>query len=192
MRQILISAEKIFAEKGYGGATTQAIADDAGLPKANVHYYFPTKERLYLEVLKGILDAWEEDADVFSGHDNAAAAIEAYVRLKLDHSFTRPYASKVWASEIMQGAPVLNESLHGYLFEGAAVMLEKIQEWIDRGEIRPIEPKTLLFMIWSITQHYADFNYQVRVFNQGKEMSEAQRQTLCRDLTEIILRGVQP
>ena len=52
--RILKAAEKVFAEAGFGGATMQLIADMAGLPKANLHYYFPTKEALYRQVVQNI------------------------------------------------------------------------------------------------------------------------------------------
>lgn len=62
---MLDAAEKIFAEYGFKGATTQMIADYAGIPKANLHYYFPTKEALYSQVVQNIFDIWLEAADSF-------------------------------------------------------------------------------------------------------------------------------
>eukprot|EP01031_Cornospumella_fuschlensis_P000871 gene871-1096_t len=59
---ILQAAEKVFAEAGFGGATMQLIADMAGLPKANLHYYFPTKEALYRRVVQDIFEIWLQAA----------------------------------------------------------------------------------------------------------------------------------
>ena len=60
---ILSAAEEVFAQQGYRGATTAAIAKKAGLPKANVHYYFGTKEALYRAVLEDILGLWLGELD---------------------------------------------------------------------------------------------------------------------------------
>ncbi len=56
-RVILAAAEAVFAEQGFGGATMAAIAARAGVPKPNVHYYFPTKEKLYRAVVERVLTA---------------------------------------------------------------------------------------------------------------------------------------
>ena len=62
---ILRAAEVEFADRGFEGATTSAIAARAGLPKANLHYYFPTKEALYRRVIDSVLTAWLDAAAVF-------------------------------------------------------------------------------------------------------------------------------
>jgi len=50
--RILGAGERVFARAGFNGATMAAIADEAGLPKANLHYYFGSKEGLYIAVLE--------------------------------------------------------------------------------------------------------------------------------------------
>ncbi|NOR20993.1 MAG: TetR family transcriptional regulator, partial [Xanthomonadales bacterium] len=104
---ILEAAEKIFAMNGFRGAATGDIAREAGIPKANVHYYFKTKEDLYREVLRHILDDWMSAASTFEAHDDPAEALRTYVSAKMEFSRKRPYGSRVWAREIMSGAPVL-------------------------------------------------------------------------------------
>jgi TetR/AcrR family transcriptional regulator len=109
-RAILEAAEKVFAEAGFGGATMQLIADMAGLPKANLHYYFATKEDLYRRVVQQIFEIW---LDAASSFDDArpGGGIGAYVDAKMDISRTHPHGSKVWASEVMHGAPVIQDYL---------------------------------------------------------------------------------
>ena len=104
---IIAAAEEVFALKGFKGATTQEIADLAGLPKANVHYYFKTKKDLYNKVLEDVVVVWKNEADAFNHAEDPAAAISEYIRSKMEYSFTRPFGSKVWANEIIHGAPVL-------------------------------------------------------------------------------------
>ena len=77
-RALLEAAEIVFAEQGFAGATTAAIARRAGVPKANLHYYFPTKEGLYRAVIERVLTAWLAAASLLR-HERRSG--EALVRL---------------------------------------------------------------------------------------------------------------
>ena len=67
---ILEAAEQVFAEYGFSGATTSRIADRAGIPKANLHYYFPTKEDLYRRVIDNIFNIWLDAANSLDESDD--------------------------------------------------------------------------------------------------------------------------
>ena len=114
---ILAAAEKVFAEAGYAGATTQLIADVANLPKANIHYYFKTKEDLYRQVVYNIFDIWMEAASAFDTELGPREALSRYIDKKMDLARTHPYGSKVWATEIIHGAPIIQDYLEGQLLE---------------------------------------------------------------------------
>ena len=79
-RTILEAAEAVFAEHGFGGATTAAIAARAGVPKANLHYYFPTKAALYRAVIERVLTAWLAAASSFDESDDPARSAGALHR----------------------------------------------------------------------------------------------------------------
>jgi TetR/AcrR family transcriptional regulator len=191
MEGIIAAAEKVFALKGFKGATTQEIADLAGLPKANVHYYFKTKKDLYNTVLEDVVVVWKQDADAFDLSDDPAIAIAEYIKSKMRHSFTRPFGSKVWANEIIHGAPVLgDEKLGKLLTSWEKKKTTQIRRWIKQGKIRAIDPHNLLFMIWAATQHYADFEHQIRVLNNNKPLSRAQQKRATDNMITIILGGL--
>ena len=118
--RILAAAEKVFAEAGFGGATMQLIADMAGLPKANLHYYFPTKEALYREVVQNIFTIWLHAADSFDKAPGPVEGIGAYIDAKMEISRRHPDGSKVWASEVMHGAPVIQDYLESTLRDWTA------------------------------------------------------------------------
>lgn len=187
---ILGSAERIFAEHGFRGATTQMIADDAGIPKANLHYYFPTKESLYTQVVKNIFDIWLDAADSFDRESDPYAALASYIDKKMEISRQFPYGSKVWANEVIHNAPIIQDYLETTLKEWSATREMVIQGWIDAGLMDPVEPKYLLYMIWATTQHYADFVHQIETLNDGKPLDEADWANACRDVKKIILGGV--
>jgi TetR/AcrR family transcriptional regulator len=187
---ILLAAERVFAEAGYAGATTQLIADVAGLPKANVHYYFKTKEEIYRRVVYNIFDIWMEAASAFDTELGPREALSRYIDKKMDLSRSHPHGSKVWAAEIMHGAPIIQDYLEGQLAQWSKDRATHIQRWIENGEIEPIDPAHLLYMIWSTTQHYADFGHQIETLNGGIPYTDEQWQTAKLSVKTIILKGV--
>ena len=189
-RIILKAAEKVFAEAGYGGATMQLIADVAGRPKANVHYYFQTKEQLYRRVVDRIFKIWLQAADAFDGAKGPAEGIGAYIDAKMEISRKYPHGSKVWASEVMHGAPIIQDYLEIKLVEWTKDRAEAIQNWIDQGLMDPISPRHLLYMLWATTQHYADFGHQVETLNGGAPLNDAQWEEAKTSVKRIVLKGI--
>lgn len=187
---ILQAAEKVFAEAGYGGATMQLIADLAGLPKANLHYYFPTKEELYRRVVQDIFEIWLQAAETFDAAPDPATGIGAYIDAKMEISRRHPTGSKVWASEVMHGAPVIQDYLETTLRDWTSGRARVLQNWIDTGKMAAVDPEHLLYMIWATTQHYADFSHQIETLNHGKPLSDAQWSAAKISVKTIILRGI--
>lgn len=187
---ILAAAEKVFAEAGYGGATMQLIADLAGLPKANLHYYFPTKEALYRQVVENIFQIWLEAADAFDEADGPREGLGAYIDAMMEISRRQPAGSKVWAFEVMHRAPIIQDYLETTLMEWTKGRAQLIQGWIEEGLMDPIDPQILLNMIWATTQHYADFSHQIEVLNGSEPLSDAQWAAAKADVKNIILKGL--
>lgn len=188
-RVILRAAEKIFAHQGFGGASMQQIADEAGLPKANLHYYFPTKLTLYRQVVQDIFQIWLEAASSFDGAKSPEEGIGAYIDAKMEISRRHPNGSKVWASEVMHGAPVVQDYLEDALHDWTDGRMQIIQTWIDEGKLRPINPRHLLYMLWATTQHYADFGHQVETLNGGP-LTDEQWSEAKESVKNIILSGI--
>jgi TetR/AcrR family transcriptional regulator len=189
-RLILTAAEKVFAEAGFGGATMQLIADMAGLPKANLHYYFATKEDLYRRVVQEIFEIWLDAAASFDAASTPAEGIGAYIEAKMAISRRHPHGSKVWAAEVMQGAPVIQDYLETTLRDWTEGRARVIQRWIDEGKMAPVDPRHLLYMLWATTQHYADFGHQIETLNNGQPLTDRQWREATDSVKTIILRGV--
>jgi TetR/AcrR family transcriptional regulator len=187
---ILQAAEKVFAEAGFGGATMQLIADMAGLPKANLHYYFPTKEALYRQVVQNIFEIWLQAAGSMDRAPGPVEGIGAYIDAKMEISRRHPDGSKVWASEVMHGAPVIQDYLETTLRDWTTGRATLIQRWIDEGKMAPVNPEHLLYMLWATTQHYADFGHQIETLNGGKPLTEAQWRAAKDSVKTMILRGI--
>jgi TetR/AcrR family transcriptional regulator len=187
---ILQAAEKVFAEAGFGGATMQLIADMAGLPKANLHYYFPTKEALYRQVVQNIFEIWLQAAGSMDRAPGPVEGIGAYIDAKMEISRRHPDGSKVWASEVMHGAPVIQDYLETTLRDWTTGRATLIQRWIDEGKMAAVNPEHLLYMLWATTQHYADFGHQIETLNGGKPLTEAQWRAAKESVKTMILRGI--
>lgn len=189
-RLILEAAEKTFAEAGFGGATMQLIAEVAGLPKANLHYYFPTKEALYRQVVQKIFQDWLKAADVFDAAPGPVEGIGAYIDAKLEISRRHPAGSKVWASEVMHRAPVIQDYLETTLVEWTEGRMAVLRRWIDEGQMDEVDPRHLLYMLWATTQHYADFGHQIETLNGGAPLSDEQWKEVKASVKSIILKGI--
>ena len=189
VEKILLAAEKIFAEKGYGSTAMADIAAEVQLPRSNLHYYFTTKSELYSAVLFDLLEVWKQDALSFETFDDPRVVLSSYIRAKMQRSRTRPYGSKVWANEIIHGAPTLGEALDESLYDWAKMKEAKIRQWVEDKRILPVEPASLLYMIWASTQHYADFASQICRVTGRSRLVKADYEEAGEQLISIILKG---
>ncbi|WP_232827881.1 TetR family transcriptional regulator C-terminal domain-containing protein [Marinomonas shanghaiensis] len=189
--RILRSAEFVFAEKGYSGSSMEAIAATANISKQNLIYYFPNKELLYQRVLKEMLDIWIEKLSFLEAQgDTPEAVIRRYVREKMQLSRLYPNGSKVFAHEIISGAPVLKEYLISHLkpqFDRDVVL---VKSWINKGLIEEIDPEHLFFTIWAATQTYADFSVQMEVLLGKSRLEEADFERAELAVTDFVVRAL--
>lgn len=189
-KELILNAAKIeFVTYGFKGASIKRIAEIAGIPRANIHYYFSDKTDLYQQLLSAILDVWNTNYDTLNVEDDPKTALTAYIRSKIMYSKEDPDASRIFASEIIHGAPVLHEYLATDFKHWVQRKVSVIETWIEQDLIDAINPHHLLFLIWSSTQHYADFNVQVLAALDKKQMEEKDYEDVVASLTHIILKG---
>ena len=187
--KILNAAQEEFIIQGYKGASVQSIADRAQLPKANVLYYFKNKENIYHAVLQLTLDMWDKGIGDIALEDGPKKAIEKIIAAKVKMSFENPNASKIYALEIIQGAQHLKEFARTYQRQWVREKAKIFQYWIDNGEMADVNPVNLIFLIWSSTQHYADFETQILTIMNRADYEEEDIEQVTYFLTDIILRG---
>ncbi|MDG9924608.1 MULTISPECIES: TetR/AcrR family transcriptional regulator [unclassified Pseudomonas] len=186
---IIAAAEVEFARHGYKGTSMNSIAQAVGLPKANLHYYFSSKQGLYVAVLGNILCQWEKTLDSMTVDDDPAVALSRYIRAKVEFSRTQPLASRIFAMEVISGGQHLvtyyNQDSRDW-FRGR---VEVIQAWIDAGKMDPIDPANLIFLLWGSTQHYADFASQICLFTGKSSLKKVDFEDAADNLERIILKG---
>ncbi len=188
-REILAAAERVFARHGYRGASLQAIAEQAGLPKSNVLYYMGSKRGLYVRLLERMMERWNALLDDISVEDDPAEVLEAFIRSKMQLSRRHPEGSRLFAAEILGGAPFLQEYLRGELRDWVLARARVFEQWAERGLMDPVDPVWLIFLIWSATQHYADFETQVLGITGRDALSDADVEEITTFLTRVILKG---
>lgn len=167
---ILEAALEVFSQRGFHGSTIDQIAEVAGMSKPNLLYYFRTKEAMHRALIDRVLENWLEPLQAFDADGDPEEEIRSYIRRKLEMAREFPRESRLFANEILQGAPHIAGVLDGPLKELVDEKAEVIRVWIASGKVRDCDPHHMIFSIWSTTQHYADFDVQVKaVLGSGRD-----------------------
>lgn len=167
---ILEAALEVFSAQGFRGATLDQIAEVAGLSKPNLLYYFPSKEAIHQTLLAEMLDTWLDPLREMDANGDPVAEVMNYVRRKLEMSRDFPRESRLFANEILQGGPRIKGAIEGELRDLVHEKAAILRLWMDQGRIARLDPVHLIFSIWALTQHYADFDMQVRsVLGEGHD-----------------------
>ena len=188
--RILDAALEVFSAHGFHGATIDRIAQGAGMSKPNVLYYFRTKRDIHAAVLQRTLVIWLEPLERLDPDGDPIEEIWRYAAVKLRLSREAPLASKLFADEMLQGAQTIQSFLDTELRELVERKCAVVQGWIDAGRIGRVEPLHLLFVVWSVTQHYADFAPQIDALHDGDE--DALYGGAERTLRLLLTRGLRP
>ena len=159
---ILEAALEVFSQQGFRGATLDQIAEVAGLSKPNLLYYFASKEAIHRALLSGLLGTWLDPLRAMDPDGDPVAELLAYVRRKLELSRDFPRESRLFANEMLQGAPRIRDAIEGELRDLVHEKSAVLRRWMDEGRIARVHPVHLIFSVWALTQHYADFDVQVR------------------------------
>lgn len=191
-RKITAAALEVFSSYGYRGSTIDQIAKQAQMSKSSVFYYYTSKTEIYVELLTATLDGWLEPLRLMDENGDPAAEIWAYIERKLELSRSNPKESRLFANEILHGAPNIMPILKGELNELVSEKCRVIQIWINQGKLAPVSPHHVIFMIWAATQHYADFEAQVEVLIDGCEDRDTCFDDARATLKTVFLNGLLP
>jgi TetR/AcrR family transcriptional regulator len=189
---ILEAALEVFSVHGFRGATIDQIAEVAGMSKPNLLYYFPRKEEIHRRLMAALLETWLAPLQEMNADGDPFPEIRSYIRRKLEMARDFPRESRLFANEMLQGAPRIIEmievDLKNLVDEKAKVMLG----WMDEGKLARTDPYHLIFSIWATTQHYADFDVQVRAVLGPDRGGEGRFEDAARYLEQLFLHGLMP
>jgi TetR/AcrR family transcriptional regulator len=188
--QILEAALEVFSMHGFRGATIDQIAEVAGMSKPNLLYYFRTKETMHKALIERVLDTWLDPLREFDAEGNPEAEIRSYIRRKLEMARDFPRESRLFANEVLRGAPLIEDELKGPLKQLVDEKAEVIRAWAKAGKIAKCDPYHLIFSIWSTTQHYADFDVQVRAVLGQEKSGDGRSEDAARYLEQLFMGGL--
>ncbi|MEP1207628.1 MAG: TetR family transcriptional regulator C-terminal domain-containing protein [Rhizobiaceae bacterium] len=187
---ILEAALDVFSRHGFRGSTIDQIAVQAGLSKPNLLYYFRTKEVIHRRLIDRLLDNWLEPLRGINKDGDPLSEIQSYIRRKLELARDFPRESRLFANEILQGAPHIQEELHD-LRDLVEQKSNIIKGWISAGKIANCDPRHLFFSIWAITQHYADFDAQIKVVLGPSGDGDGRFEDAARFLDQLYVDGLR-
>lgn len=189
---ILEAALEVFSREGFRGATIDQIAEAAGMSKPNLLYYFPRKEEIYKRLMTEMLDIWLAPLREIDSDGDPVPEIRSYIRRKLEMSRDFPRQSRLFANEMLQGAPRVIDVLETDLKQLVDEKAKVLEAWMRAGKIVQTDPYHLIFSIWATTQHYADFDVQVRaVLGRGRG-GDGRFEDAARFLENLFMHGVLP
>jgi TetR/AcrR family transcriptional regulator len=189
---ILEAALDVFSRHGFRGATIDQIAEAAGMSKPNLLYYFPRKEEIHKRLMIEMLDVWLAPLREMDSDGDPIPEIRSYIRRKLEMSRDFPRQSRLFANEMLQGAPRIIDVLEGDLKALVDEKARVIEAWMDAGKLNRTDPYHLIFSIWATTQHYADFDVQVRAVLGKDRGGEGRFEDAARFLENLYMNGLVP
>jgi TetR/AcrR family transcriptional regulator len=189
--EILRAAKKLFAQRGFGGVSLDHIAREVGASKQNLLYYFPSKEELYRRVLHGVLDVWLSYMDALSQRpDDPERAIRDYIAGKLRFSREHPDDSRVYANEVVSGAPLFSAEIAERVIPALQADVAIFNRWAEQGLCRPVDGRHLMILLWASTQVYADWASQIGLVMGKSELDLEDFQAAENLIVDMVLRTV--
>lgn len=157
-KRILSAATALFARTGYRGTTIDSIAAEVGVPRANVYYYFSSKEQIYRTIIDDLIAGWDATLQHIREDADPATALTAYVEAKLEHARRNGPEARLFAIEILGGAPFLSNTDRRHMRTATREAVAIVEGWVRAGRLKPVDPRHLFIMLWSATQFYSDFS----------------------------------
>lgn len=187
--QILRATAKLLATHGFKGTRMEDIAREAGVPRPNLYYYFPTRDHIYRRIIEDLRREWVRALEQITPEGDPRQLIRDYIRAKMEYSSKYPAASKIFADEIIRGSHILteeeNEEIRRLTEEKCAV----VEGWMDEGKMQRMDSRHFFFLIWGATQYYADFEQQVKNILGVKRLTKAHFEAGIDTITGIVLKG---
>jgi TetR/AcrR family transcriptional regulator len=189
---ILDAALEVFSTQGFRGATIDQIAEAAGMSKPNLLYYYRGKEDIHRTLLQRLLAKWLAPLQEMSAEGDPVKELRGYIRRKIEMSRDFPRESRLFANEILQGAPRIMEMLAGELKPLVEEKAKVLRQWMREGRLAKADPYHLIFAVWATTQHYADFDVQVRAMLGPDRDGEGRFEDAARFIEQLFLDGLRP
>lgn len=191
-RLILKAGIEVFSRKGFDGTRIAEIAEASGLPKANVYYYFSSKEEIYTAIIAHLIRSWDDALTPITSDREPADAFRDYVRAKLEYTRKNAAESRLFASEVVHGARFLTKKDREHMRQITDKRVVVVEGWIAAGKMAPVDPRHLFVMLWAATQYYGDFEPLAADALRRKRLSAADYDKAAETITQTVLSGILP
>ena len=142
--------------------------------------------------MQRLLDTWLAPLRELDDIGDPMSELRGYIRRKLEMARDFPRESRLFANEILQGAPRIRPILEGEMKVLVDEKAQVIRSWMRAGRIARTDPYHLIFSIWATTQHYADFDVQVRAVLGPARGGEGRFEDAARYLEHLFMDGLLP
>ncbi|MFZ0389109.1 MAG: TetR family transcriptional regulator [Calditrichia bacterium] len=196
-QKIIEAATAVFLQKGKQGARMQEIADRAGINKALLHYYFRSKDQLYQQVFNH--QVRQIMLDIFQSmplHQNFREYLQFFIEEYISRLHRSPQIVRFMLWEIDNEADNLKTAL-SELFRSPAQappreFILRIQQAVEKREIRPLDPYHLLFNILGMCLYVFTARPILQaIFPEVETTSEAFVQKRKQEIFELVWRGIR-
>ena len=195
-QKILDAAKRVFFQKGMAGARMQDIANEAGINKALLHYYFRSKENLHEVIFQQAFGTMmPKVAEIFGREGAFEEKLRAFVDVYISMALSNPFLPMFVLGEMHSGADSIVKK--HFLANMQQLPFQKIRQDIQdaakRGEIMPIEPVQLMLNVMALCL----FPFIARpLFQTINQLSDAQYEKLLKarkkEVADFILRSIRP
>lgn len=189
---ILAEAENHFAQFGFEGASLENIAAAIGISRHNLLYYFPSKEALYQRVLDDVLTQWLAGMEDLSHSEDPQQALRRYIRAKLQYSRVHPQGAKVFTKEVIAGAPRYGKAIRERVGPLLKTEVRTFERWAREGRIAKVNFTHLMFIIWSVTQAYAEQEAQFALLLGKPSLTERDYENAEALIVRMVLSALAP
>jgi TetR/AcrR family transcriptional regulator len=192
IRLILKAATEVFSRKGFDGTRISEIAETAKLPKANIYYYFSSKDEIYSAIIAQLIAGWDDALSNITPQREPADALGGYIRAKLDYSRRYPEESRLFANEIIHGARFLSPRDRAHMAIVTNKYVSIVEGWMTQGKLAPVDPRHLFIMLWSMTQFYADFGLLAADALGRKKLKSEDFEHAAETIIQTVMAGLLP
>ncbi len=187
---ILSAAMDVIAEFGFHGTTIGKVAKKSGISRTNIHYYYPTRNDLIMAAIVRVNEDWYDAFRLVDANGDPGEELMKYVTAKLKSSFAHPRFSQVFISEIMAGAPLTKNYIKNTMRRVFRDACQVLQKWIDEGKIIDVAPEHIFFMIWAMTQYYADHETAVKLLLDKRSLGDDVYDAALETISAMIVKGL--
>lgn len=194
-RRILMASVKVFSEKGFDGSRTDEIAKIAGVNKAMIHYYFESKESLYVTLISLVFKRLSLILKEYFGgispetiEEDLSLFIDNYIELiRKNINFF-----KILLWELARGGDQIGRVMKEIIGDQFVEIQLLFDDAVEKGLIRPLVPRHLMLSVIATVLFYFIAHPIVRHLWGEDPLSDENIELRKQEVKKLILRGILP